>query len=218
MKLIPGYITPDKTEYRVPAPFFNQNNNSLWDGVDGNVQCCPTNNALTAFFFSPIFRDEFIKSGLREPEDYYKQKFEEAGFSAGDRGDHGAHSATLDSLGIKTTWTTGGTDQQIIKALKEGKILVCGCNYKSCGHILSITGYYGKDLGTPKEQILGYLLHDCYGLRNGTSDSYGFINPREDDGARGAYDRYSYDVLQLVLFDQPRAGAWVRFFEGLDYV
>jgi hypothetical protein len=218
MQLIKGYITPDKTEYRLPAPFFSQNNNSSWDGADGNVQCCPTNNALTAFYFSPKFRDEFIKSGLREPEDYYKQRFEDAGFSSGDRGDHGAHSATLKSLGVRSTWTTSGTDEQIIKALRDGKILVAGLNFKSAGHIVSIVGYYGKDLGTPNEIIYGYLIHDCYGLRNGSSDSYGFINPREDSGAKGAYDRYPYDVLQLLLFDGNKTGAWVRFFEGLDYV
>ena len=215
MQLIPGYVTQDKTEFRVPCPFFNQNNNSTWDGVDGNVQCCPTNNALFAFYHSAKFRTAFLKSGLVEPEDYYKQQFEAAGFCAGDRGDHGAHSATLDRLGIKSTWTTGGTDAQILAALRSGSTLVAGFNYKSAGHIVQIVGYYGVAIGTPQEKIAGYLIHDCYGLRNGASDSYGFINPREDNGAKGAYDRYSYDILQLVLFDTPRAGAWVRFFEGL---
>jgi hypothetical protein len=216
MNLLPGYITPDKTEYRVPAPYFSQNDNSFFGSAIPEVQCCPTNNALTAFFFSPKFRADFLKSGLREPEDYYKQEFEKAGFSPGDRGDHDAHTATLKKLGIKTKWTTSATDSQIIEALKAGKMLVAGLLFRSAGHIVSITGYYGKELGTPQEVILGYLIHDCYGLRNGSSDSYGFINPRDDSGAKGAYDRYGYDVLQLVLFDGPKCGAWVRFFEGLD--
>jgi hypothetical protein len=217
MKLIPGYVTPDKTEYRVPAPFFSQMNNTPWDGVDGNVLCCPTNNALTAFFYSYKFRDAFLKSGLREPEDYYKQQFEAAGYSVRDRGNHDAHTATLKRIGIRSRWTTTATDAEIIAALKAGNILVAGLNFKSAGHIVSIVGYYGKNIGTPQEVIEGYLIHDCYGLRDGASNSYGYINPRGDGGEKGAYDKYSYDVLQLVLFDRPKAGAWVRFFEDLEH-
>lgn len=213
--MLSGYLTNGGTEYRIPAPFFNQNDNSAWSGAAGNVQCCPTSNALFAFYHSPSFRDKFIASNLREPEDYYKQQFEAAGYGASDRGNHDAHTKTLERIGVRSRWTTKATDEQIINALNDGQLLVAGLRYKVAGHIVAIAGYYGKGLATQSQQIYGYLIHDPYGLRDGAADSYGYINPREDGVVKGAYDRYSYDILQLLLFDEPKAGAWVRFFEGL---
>jgi hypothetical protein len=214
MQFFPPVISADRTTLKVMVAFFNQNDNNPWQGADGNVQCAPTNNAEFAFHHSPRFRAEFVASGLAEPEDYYKRAFESAGYSASDRGDHGCHSVTLKNLGIKSTWTTAGKDENIVAALRRGETLVAGFNYKEAGHITQIVGFYGTDLGGPNEKILGYLIHDCYGLRNGSANSYGYINPRTGE-ARGAYDPHSYDLLQLLLFDGPRSGAWVRFFEGL---
>ncbi len=212
MRLIPGIVNPDKTEYRLPIPYFNQNDNDVWDGAGGNVQCCPTNNALFAFYHSPKFRDAFMASRSDEPETYYKEAFEAAGYSASDRGSHDCHTEVLREWGIQSRWATNGADAEIIKALDTGSSLVCGLNYKQAGHIAQIVGYYGTDIGTANRKIAGYLIHDCYGLRDGAANSYGYINPREGE-VRGAYDRYSYDLLQLLLFDTPKSGAWVRFFK-----
>jgi hypothetical protein len=211
--MFPPVISPDRKTLKVLGAFFNQNDNDSWNGVDGNVQCCPTNNALFAFHHSPRFRAAFTASSCNEPETYYKQAFEVAGYNEGDRGDHTCHTQVLKIWGIKSTWTTTGKDANIVAALRRGEILVAGFNYKSAGHIVAITGVYGDNIGQPNERIDGYLIHDCYGLRNGSSDSYGYINPREGE-PRGAYDPYSYDLLQVVLFDADKSGAWVRFLEA----
>lgn len=199
--LIPPYKYNDET--RLPVPFFSQNDNTPWDGADGNVQCCPTSNAAFAYYLSPKFRAGFAASGLSEPEDYYKAVFESLGGSSGDRGDHDFHTRTLSSLGIKSRWVTTGTDTQIRQSIDQGKPLVAGMHYKSAGHIVLISGYYHG----------GYLIHDCYGQRNGSDNSYGYINPSEGE-VRGRFDRYSYNVLALTLFDGNKTGAWVRFHEN----
>lgn len=208
-----GVINVDKTEFRLPINFFKQNDNDTWDGVDGNVQCCPTNNSLLAYHRAPGFKAKFDASGLTEPEDLYKREFEADGWCADDRGNHDAHTSTLIRLGLKTTWTTAGTGKQILAALRRGDQIVCGVEYGGAGHIMSIVGYYGTDLGTPKEVILGLECHDCYGLRDG-SGGYGYINPGGGDES-GAFDKYSWVLCEEILFskDGTKTGAWVRWID-----
>jgi len=66
----------------LPVPYFCQNDNDLFDGVEGNVQCCPTSNAMLAAYLDKGMIARSKANGFDEPESYYKSKFEECGFTA----------------------------------------------------------------------------------------------------------------------------------------
>ncbi len=85
--------------------------------------------------------------------------------------------------------------------LKAGYPVVLGLAYKSSGHMVLATGF---DLN--KEQI---LIHDPYGIRHGTSNSY-------EIGANGAYDPYSFGTLEQIWLDMGAEAGWGRVPVAVD--
>lgn len=75
--------------------FYAQNDNEPWDDVSGAVQCCPTSNAMLAFYLKPARLKRSQANGFAEPESYYKYLMDLAGYSVADRGSHDAHTEVL---------------------------------------------------------------------------------------------------------------------------
>lgn len=185
------------------TPYFPQNDNEYWDGNAGNVQCCPTANAMLAAYLDKDMIARSKANGFVEPESYYKAKFEACGYTAKDRGNHDAHTVTLEKhFGIRSRWSMTVSSKQIIEQLDQGYPVVAGFQYKTAGHVCTIVGYYLDEGG-------GLLIHDPYGNRNGASDSYAYINPGYGDQS-GKADRYSWGILNRILFDGNNQGGWAR--------
>ncbi len=70
-----------------------------------------------------------------------------------------------------------------------------GFAYKGSGHICVIVGH------DPVKKV--WLVHNPYGTRYGSSDSY-------DVGIGGAFDSYSYDTVQRIFWDQDGEARWGR--------
>lgn len=199
---------PNKILY---TPYYQQNDNDVWQGVPGNVQCCPTSNAMLAAYLCPDFATKSKANGFNEPESYYKSKFAPLGYSAADRGNHEAHTVVLEqAFGIKSMWRYDLTSKDIVKSIDAGIPVVIGVHYRSSGHILIVTGYYTDEGG-------GLFINDPYGLRAGSSDSYSYINPGYGDQT-GKADRYSWGLLNNVLFDSdtPNRGGWGRWVTAIN--
>lgn len=192
--------------YKLSVPYFAQNDNDRWaesDGyeVDGNVQCAATSNSMLLNFLKPELLAKSQSEGFTEFESYYKDRFDSLGYSADDRGDHGCHTETLKSFGVRSEWRTNLTDADITKSLANGFPVVAGFVYKVSGHICLVVGRTSD----------GYLVHDPYGVRSGSNDYYSHINPGYGDTS-GSFDLYRWDTLEITLFDGDgqRAGAWGR--------
>lgn len=188
----------------IQVPYFQQNDNEIWGTATGNVQCCPTSNAMLAAWGDPDMIANSKKNGFEEPESYYKSKLEAFGYSANDRGDHNAHTVTLQkAFGIMSEWRTDLTSKQIVQSIDSGTPVVVGFVYKYSGHICLITGYYDDEGG-------GLLVNDPYGVRAGAADDYSYINPGFGDQS-GQNDRYSWGILNRILFEGNNQGAWGRW-------
>lgn len=194
------------TNIRLNVPYFAQCDNEGWEEksdaymVPGNVQCAATSNSMLLNFMKPELMPEALRV-FPEFESFYKARFDSLGYSADDRGDHGCHTETLKTFGVNTEWRTNLTDADITKSLSNKFPVVVGFQYKVSGHICLVVGRTNE----------GYLVHDPYGVRSGTSDSYSYINPGYGDTS-GAFDLYRWDTLEVTLFDGDgqRSGAWGR--------
>lgn len=186
----------------LPVPFFAQNDNESWSGAPGSVQCCPTSNAMLAFYLNENRLHRSQQNGFLEPESYYKYLMELAGYSAKDRGNHEAHTVVLSQyFGIHSEWRTDLTREDFIKQIDRGYPVVCGLHYKDDGHIAIAVGY----------SETGLLIHDPYGIRAGSQDYYEEINPGYGQ-MTGKEDGYSWTILDRLLFD---GGGWGRIVHSI---
>lgn len=177
------------------APYYSQNDNEIWGGASGAVQCCPTSNAMLLAYLCPELVKSAEEAGFVEFESFYKAQFELCGFGAGDRGNHDAHTVTLRSLGIESEWRTDLNFGDIEKSIDVGVPVVAGMDYGQAGHITLIVGYDD-----------GLIIHDPNGVRRGSSDRYGDFY--------GANDFYSRETLQAIYFNPLGWGRIVRSVGG----
>jgi hypothetical protein len=181
----------------LPVPYYAQNDNEDWGNVSGNIQCCPTSNAMLGFYLNPARLKRSENNGFVEPESYYKYLMDMAGFSEADRGNHEAHTEVLSEFfRIDSVWRTDLTPQDFKDSIDKGFPVVCGLEYKADGHIAIAVGY----------SDVGLLIHDPYGIRWGTSNSYERINPGHGETS-GKEDGYSWGALDQILF---KGGGWGR--------
>lgn len=178
--------------------YFSQNDNEAWGGVSGAVQCCPTANAMLAAYLKPELIEEAGSLGFVEFESFYKAQFEVCGFGPADRGNHDAHTATLEALGILSEWRTDLSFGDIEREIDRKMPVVAGMDYGTAGHITLIVGYDPD----------GLIIHDPNGIRLGSADRYGSYD--------GAYDFYSRETLQAIYFNPLGWGRIVRSVEGND--
>lgn len=185
---------------KLDVRYFAQNDNDIWDHAPGEVQCCPTSNAMLAAHVRKDLFNTAMNSGLYpEFECFYKEEFEKCGYDSGDRGNHDAHTVCLQKrFKIDTRWTTQGTFEEIKKALDNNFPVVVAVDYKQAGHVKLIVGYDDQ----------GFWIHDPYGVRAGSSNFYSIVNPGWGE-TYGKYDYMSWSLCDQIMFDR-NGHAWVR--------
>jgi len=138
-------------------------------------------------FTSHLMAVRFLKPGIRESQ------FERKWYEFGDTTDHVAGTKCLAFFGIDSEWRENLSKRHIMDQLAQEIPVPLGVAYKSSGHIVLAIGCNDQ----------GLLIHDPYGIRHSAHDSY-------DVGANGAYDLYTWGILDQVLFDIGQNSAWGR--------
>lgn len=160
----------------------------------GYRECCMTSNAMMAEYLTQgrLTRE----ANGRQPEDRYGDYLA----PYGDTTDHSANTSTLKDLGIDSYWSYTLSREDVLKSLNAGIPVVVGVAYKSSGHILLIIGY----------EDTTFIVHDPYGLRNGSTDEYITI------GSGGDSDRYSFTLMDAILFDGGPNSGWGRIVTAIN--
>ncbi len=176
---------------KLNVPYFRQIDNDTDLFGPGWRQCNTTSNAMLADF---LLKGELTRKareqGDREPEGYYDN------FVAkyGDTTNNDAQTKGLRDLGIESEWVIWKlTQDDIRRSLSKDIPMVIGVEYKSSGHIVIVVG--------EDEERGGFLIHDPYGIRHGSSYQYSI-------GADGSFDLYSYGTLKRIF--NPDNDGWGR--------
>ncbi len=155
-------------------------------------QCNTTSNTMLADYVLNGALTTMAKAqGFPEPESVYMRLVSKFG----DTTDHDAQTWGLKELGINSYFSYSLSAQDLLLSLKANIPVVVGFAYKGSGHICVVVGH------DPDKKV--WLVHDPYGTRHGASDSY-------DIGVGGAYDTYSYDVMQQIFWDSGGESGWGR--------
>lgn len=161
-------------------------------------QCNTTSNAMLADYLlsgelSKRAKEKGYKNqdGKPEPESAYMRIVGQYG----DTTDHTAQTKALKELGIESYFSHTVSGKDLLESLRLGIPVVVGFAYKASGHICLLVGH------DPTKKV--WLVHDPYGTRHGSSNNY-------DIGVGGAFDPYSYDVMQQIFWDQGREAGWGR--------
>ena len=171
---------------KLDVPYYAQNDNELWsDGTPGYAQCNVTTHAMLCAYLVKGFEDRSKQNGFKEPESYLKSKFYKY---SSNRGDHTAMTQALKEFGIESEWRYDGNFSDIRNQLLRGEPVPIGVNYKTSGHIILVVGFEGDR----------YLIHDPYGIRDGSLNSYQ-VNPGYGSTI-GKFDTYSQGLLDDIWF------------------
>jgi hypothetical protein len=177
---------------KLAVTYFSQLNNDPSIFGSGQRQCNTTSNAMLADF---LLKGDLMKQAkdkkFSEPESVYMRLVAKYG----DTVDHNAQTKALKDLGIESYFSYSLSAKDVLQSLKSGIPMVAGVAYKTSGHIVIIVGH------DPVKKI--WLVHDPYGTRHGSSDSY-------DVGIGGAYDPYTYDTIQRIFLDRGGESGWGR--------
>jgi hypothetical protein len=183
---------------KLNVPYFQQNNNDPTVFGPGWRQCNTTSNCMLAdYLLQGKLTQAAKQKGYPEPESVYMRIVAKYG----DTTDHDAQTKALKEIGINTYWSDSISSKDVMLSLSYGMPVVCGFAYKSSGHICIITGH------DPFKKA--YLVHDPYGIRYGTSDSY-------DVDAWAAYDPYTYDTMQRIYWDMGNEAGWGRIVTSVN--
>lgn len=137
------------------------------------------------------------EQGFPEPESVYMR----AVSKYGDTTDHTAQTAALKDFGIESYFSYSLSAKDLLISLRAGIPVVVGFAYKGSGHICIVVGH--------DPAARSWLVHDPYGTRHGSSDSY-------DVGVGGAFDLYSYDSMQQIFWDQGGESGWGRIVTSVE--
>ncbi len=177
---------------KLPVKYASQLDNDQAIFGPGWRQCNTTSNSMLADY---LLGGELTKKaqaqGFPEPESIYMRIVGKYG----DTTDHDAQTWALKELGINSYFSYSLSAQDVLRSLKVKIPVVVGFAYKGSGHICLIVGH------DPNQKV--WLVHDPYGTRHGASDSY-------DVGIGGAYDPYTYTVMQQIFWDGGGEAGWGR--------
>ncbi|KKJ01424.1 C39 family peptidase [Prochlorothrix hollandica] len=182
----------ENKQIKLPVKYCSQLDNDPSVFGPGWRQCNTTSNTMLAdFLLDGALTQKAQQMGYPEPESVYMRIVSKYG----DTTDHGAQTQALRSLGIESYFSYALSAKDILMSLEKEIPVVVGFAYKGSGHICIIVGY------DPQKQ--DWLVHDPYGTRHGSSNSY-------DVGVGGQYDRYTSAVMQAVFWDQGQEAGWGR--------
>jgi hypothetical protein len=177
---------------KLPVKYCSQLDNDETIFGPGWRQCNTTSNTMLAdFVLSGALTTMAKAQGFPEPESVYMRIVGKYG----DTTDHDAQTWALKELGIESYFSYALSAKDVLTSLKANIPVVVGFAYKGSGHICIIVGH------DPTKKV--WLVHDPYGTRHGASDSY-------DIGVGGAYDSYSYTVMQQIFWDSGGESGWGR--------
>ncbi|MDB9525594.1 C39 family peptidase [Oscillatoria sp. CS-180] len=179
---------------KLNVPYFQQMNNdpTIARIGAGWRQCNTTSNCMLADYLLQGKLSQAAKQkGYPEPESVYMRIVAKYG----DTVDHNAQTAALKEIGIDSYFSRSLSSQDVMLSLSYGIPVVVGFAYKVSGHICIIVGH------DPVRRV--YLVHDPYGIRYGSSDSY-------DVNAWAAFDPYSYGTMQRIYWDMGGEAGWGR--------
>lgn len=177
---------------KLNVPYFMQLDNDPGVFGPGWRQCNTTSNTMLADYLLRGKLSQAAKAkGYPEPESLYMRIVAKYG----DTIDHSAQTKALRELGIESYFSYSLSPKDLMLSLSYGIPVVVGFAYKGSGHICCIAGH------NPAKKC--YLVHDPYGIRHGTSDSY-------DVGVTAAFDPYPYDTLQQIYWDMGGEAGWGR--------
>ncbi len=179
---------------KLPVKYCSQLDNDTSIFGPGWRQCNTTSNTMLADYLLGGELTRQAKAGnydVAEPESVYMRIV----VKYGDTTDHDAQTWALKELGIESYFSYSLSAKDLLLSLKANIPVVVGFAYKGSGHICVVVGH------DPTNKV--WLIHDPYGTRHGASDSY-------DVGVGGAYDSYSYDVMQQVFWDSGGESGWGR--------
>ncbi len=155
-------------------------------------QCNTTSNTMLAdFLLKGELTQQATEQGFSEPESVYMRLVGKYG----DTINHGAQTLALRELGIESYFSYTLSAKDLMASLKVGVPVVVGFAYKSSGHICIVVGH------DPVRRA--WLVHDPYGTRHGSSNSY-------DVGIGGEFDAYTYGTMQAIFWDQGGEAGWGR--------
>lgn len=177
---------------KLDVPYCSQLNNDPSIFGPGWRQCNTTSNTMLADY---LLKGDLTKQakdeGFSEPESLYMRLVKKYG----DTIEHDAQTRALEDLGIESYFSHTLSAKDVLQSLRADVPVVVGFAYKGSGHICVIVGH------DPGKKV--WLVHDPYGTRYGSSDSY-------DVGVGGAFDSYSYDTMQRIFWDQGGEAGWGR--------
>lgn len=164
---------------KLAVPYYSQLDNNTLHHEAGSRHSNLASCSMFLEALKPSIKEEIEFKKFTRLTGYYGQKL--AKYL--DATNQGANTLALKDFGVESyvSYTLSLTD--LLACLKAGYPVVLGVAYKDSKHMIVATGF---DLD--KEHI---LMHDPYGIRHGGSDNY-------DIGANGAYDPYSFDVLERI--------------------
>ncbi len=185
--------TYSKSEVVLSVPYFSQVDNATDDHGPGYRQCNLTVHAMAIDFLTKGALSKKAKElGFCEPESYYGKLLAHYG----DTTKHLPHTQCIaQEFDIRSEWRYDLRKTDLIAQLDKQIPVPMGVAYKKAGHIILGVGY----------DDVGLLVHDPYGVRQGTSDSYNV-------GVSGAHDRYTWNLLNRIYWDKGSDCGWGRIF------
>ncbi|MBW4472603.1 MAG: glycoside hydrolase family protein [Stenomitos rutilans HA7619-LM2] len=185
---------PTSKEFKLDVPFNDQNDNSGSKGQGaGSRQCNLTSAAMLAKYLKPSLWGEYsdFANGM---QDVLRK-------TGGDTTDSGAITRALRSIGIESYFSTTISLDELDNSLYNGIPMQVGTKYKIDGHFIIIIG---RD---PK----GYVCHNPFGSRAGTSDEWITIG----DGS-GANEYLTINWMKTCFVDMGPDAGWARVVTGVD--
>ena len=179
-------VEGEPSAIKLSVPYRGQIDND-WHPTfrDGYRQCNLTSCAMLADF---LLGGELTRQAAEKQENEPESVYQDVLARYGDTTDHNAQTHALEELGIKSYYAQQRLSaDELLLSLAHGIPVVIGVKYKSGGHIVLLVGH------DPSRRL--WLVHDPFGTRHGSSDSY-------DIGVGGAYDEYSYGTFDHIFWDR----------------
>ena len=171
-------------EIKLPVPYFSQRDNE----IDPYRTCNTSSCAMAA---------KYLGANITGDDDYYQQYV----VKYGDTTDHGVQTQALTDLGIKSTWNTSLSLEDLDRSLASGLPIVVGILHhgpleapSGGGHMIVVIGRTASG---------DYIVNDPYGdLLDGyaTEEGGGLTYPRDVmearwtvDGPKTGWGRLFYD-------------------------
>jgi len=174
------------------VPYFSQldNETSIFGSVER--QSNTSANAMLADF---LLKGELTKKAKEQELSQAESVYMKTVSYYGDTSDHEAQTKALQEWGIESYFSYSLSRLDLIASLEKGIPVVLGMSYETSGTMVLLVGY------NPDNKT--WIIHDPYGTRHGTSDTY-------DVGVGGKFVITSDDVMNKIFWNGDSEAGWGR--------